>query len=373
MPWFKQLVHVLAKDVRAQRWLLLVYLSLLVFATAGQLSVGRPGDLAVAAVEDASRRSYDASVESHDMTIVSTGDFAMAISPDPVSSSIADLLTPLVAVMLCALIVLADSPTQPRAQWASLPYRRSAVWGAKIFFVVVLISAAAVAWSVPLIVLQVPFPEIPARLFSLAMLWLAMCVVALLLASASANFQSVVLLGVLLLIAWSLSGIFISQPNGGWVLPKMISLLVEPMIVILSLWWLYVVYRTRARAKSVRFASVALASLMLAPDMIGLHAPIPALRTASEALPGTVVSSRLETRRGAGSDSLTRTWHLYVAGLPSSVRASMQHGYHFSAGQSSDCRTTFLATASPALRTLQVPSLPIDTACLLYTSDAADE
>ncbi len=359
MPWAKQVVHVFAKDVRAQRWLLLVFVALLTISTVGSLSVGHTGDLAAAAA-DASPTPFDAAIVSNTMVIAGEGEFATTLNLDPVSSSFAQILAPFVAVLMCALIVVADSPTQPSAFWASLPYSRSAVWGAKLLFVMALLLATAITWAIPLMILDLTWSELPVRLVTATMPIFLMCVVALLLATAAAELRTVVLFALLLIVAALVGSALFARRDGDWIVPTMIWLLIRPVIVIAALWWLSFVYRTRPGARRARIASVGLAGLVFAPDVMEIRAPVAELPAVGQVIPGAVITSRLEAKRGLGNDSLAFTWHVRSTGVPSTMRASLQLGSRFSANPRRECISTLLRMSAKSPRILQLPPLPID-------------
>ncbi len=368
MSWFAQVRHLLLKDVRAQRWLLLTFVASLAVSTTSSLAVGRPGDLASAARRSTvppmtpSSISFDASETSQELLVVNTAESQTSFSLEPLHGSFADLLLPVLAVLMCALIVLADHPTQPRAQWASLPYRRPAVWGAKLGFVVSLVVALTVAHAIPLVVLQLPVAEIPGRLTGTAVSMLMLCITALLLASASSDLRTVVFSALILFLAISVGGVLWLVRDAEWVVPSLLWLLLKPALVLACLGWLYFVYRKRPRATPVRLASFGLAGLMFLPDALQVRAPRDASPSAASVAPGAIVSSRLEAQRSEGGDSLTLVWHLRTSGIAPTLRAMQQQISPYAASSTRECTRMALFLGVPTYGTLQTPPLPLDSA-----------
>lgn len=120
MNGMTELWHIVRKDVRQSRWLLIAYLALVIAATLGAVT---------------RETLLDGNLQWLAAMIV--------------------VLGPIIA----ASIVQADSPTQPDAFWASHPFRRWAMLGAKVVLV------AAVLFVVPLIgqLLGVSAFEVPAQ------------------------------------------------------------------------------------------------------------------------------------------------------------------------------------------------------------------
>ncbi len=106
MSWTQQVTHVFLKDVRAVRWLLLAYAVLLTIGIAEAVT-------------------------------------ALSLSTEllPLGSMVFRLL----AVVIVTEVMLADSLFSPRAQWASLPYARSAVLAAKCVMIGILLLFTASA------------------------------------------------------------------------------------------------------------------------------------------------------------------------------------------------------------------------------------
>lgn len=120
MSGMAELWHIVRKDVRQSRWLLIVYLALVIAATLGAVT---------------RETLLDGNLQWVASLIV--------------------ILGPIIA----ASIIQADSPTQADAFWASHPFRRWAMLGAKMVLVV------GVLFMVPLIgqLLGVRAFEVPAR------------------------------------------------------------------------------------------------------------------------------------------------------------------------------------------------------------------
>ena len=115
MSWTQQVWHVFRKDVWEQRWVLTLYVALLGLGTLQGTQVLATGG------------------ELESVLVVLGG---MVLSA--------------VAAFLAASVILGDSPTDVRAHWASLPYARSAVFGAKALVFAGLVLLGVIAF-VPLL------------------------------------------------------------------------------------------------------------------------------------------------------------------------------------------------------------------------------
>ncbi len=109
MTWFAQLRHVFAKDLRECRWFLLLYVAVVVVATGN--ASGWPG-------------------------------FALAGFP------LASMLVVVIGILAIATVVQADSPTRHDAFWTTHPVRPSAVVGAKLVSLSMLIGFGAVGQGI---------------------------------------------------------------------------------------------------------------------------------------------------------------------------------------------------------------------------------
>lgn len=121
MPWSRQLWHVLAKDVREQRWWLLLYVLLLVIETTAGWRA------------------------------------AMATNGSTLFSGLLVLSRGIAALVICHGVFRADAPLEHSAYWVTLPLSRSALLCAKLAFVAIITcalpvlvhGAAWVAYGVP--------------------------------------------------------------------------------------------------------------------------------------------------------------------------------------------------------------------------------
>ncbi len=379
MTWLEQVRHVFAKDVRSQRWLLAAFVAMLAIGAIQSLAVGRAGDLAQFAANtpvdnSMSRVTFEAArpdgrvAEGNTPERLNTpaptsyhagsGDFAISLTP--VGTSLADIVAPFIAVLICGLIVLADHPTQPRALWPSLPYSRSAIWGAKLLFTFAMVMLAAVTWAIPMLVLQLPALHIPGHLFESMTGLITFCVAALLLAAASRDLTGVVLLLAVLLIAALLGGVVFTLIDGEIKVPAAMLLIARPTLIVAAAWWLYVLYRQRPVGRGVRLASFAFAGLMFAPETLQLTPPLPERPSLSQLIPGAQISSRVGAQRDTESDSLATVWHVRSTGIPANLRVEQQVLGLFERNPSADCVPQELSIRIPPHRVLQFPLLPVD-------------
>lgn len=123
MPWTRQLWHVLAKDVREQRWWLLLYVGLLIVETTA---------------------AWRAALATNDPTLF---------------SGLLQLSRTIAALVICHGVFRADAPLEHGAYWVTLPLSRSALLCAKLAFVAIITiampvlvhGAAWVAYGVPIV------------------------------------------------------------------------------------------------------------------------------------------------------------------------------------------------------------------------------
>jgi hypothetical protein len=379
MSWFEQVRHVFAKDVRSQRWLLAAFVAMLAIGAIQSLAVGRAGDLAQFAANTPvdntmSRVTFEAAgpegrvaegdtperlnIPAPTSYEVGSGDFAISLTP--VGTSLADIVAPFIAVLMCGLIVLADHPTQPRTLWPTLPYTRSTIWGAKLLYTLAMVMLAAVTWAIPMLVLQLPVAEIPGQLLESMTAMVTLCVAALLLAAASRDLTGVVLLMVVLLISTLLGGVVFTLMDGELKVPVALFVIARPALIGTAAWWLYLLYRERPASRGARLASFGFAGLMFAPEALQLTTPVQDSPSLSQLIPGAQVSSRVETQRGIASDSSAHTWHVSSSGIPSNLRVEQQLTGLFELNPSSDCIPQELGIRIPSHRVLQFPLMPID-------------
>lgn len=360
MTWFEQLRHVFAKDVRTQRWLLLAFVVMLGISAATTLRVNRGDDLASAATAVPSITTFDAAAPD---IVFESGDFSTTMTLEqPVGTSWLDFLIPSLIVLMCALIVLADHPTHARAHWTSLPYNRTAILGAKLALTLVLVAAIAFARSTPLVVLQLPFAQLLPRLGESALSMLMLCLVALLLASASRDLRAVLMMVVLVYVVSYASGFLIAIRSDAWRVPAAVGAISQLAVLLASVWWLYQVYRTRPRASVVGATSFLLAALMFVPAKLRMLAPYDELVEQTQALPNLTISSRLEAQRSSTGDSLALLWHLRTSGIPTTVRARQQGRSQYANSAEPECHGIRLGLSMPLFGILREPSLPIGSA-----------
>jgi hypothetical protein len=103
--------HVLVKDIREARRLLLLYLAIVVVATAHSAGLG----------------------------VFAVGTFGASM-----------VFVMLVGALLAASVVQADSPTRSDAFWATHPFRRSSMLGAKTMFALLVVVVAAIGQAIGL-------------------------------------------------------------------------------------------------------------------------------------------------------------------------------------------------------------------------------
>lgn len=243
MSWTQQVWHVFKKDVREQRWLLALYGLLVLTGLLEGMDL-----LPATALENG---------------------YVIAMT----------VLLRAVATYLSASIILDDSPTGPRAFWASLPYERSAMFAAKSVMLAMILIVTAAALVLPLLRLSVSGTQLGRQLLSFGVSYATLLVATALFAGLVSHMRTVLLAYVtavaILWLAMMLRQTLFSASQ--LVIPSW--LLVAALAAALIT--LALVYRTR-RASRTRtgVAMVACALLLLSPLTVrGFGAVVPQIAT----------------------------------------------------------------------------------------------
>lgn len=217
MTWMRQVGHVVRKDLRGSRWLLLLYVVVVAVATAHGTGLGF---------------------------------FARDVLG----------LTMIFVVMLGALCaasaVQADSPTQVDAFWATHPFRRSAMLSAKVSYAVLLLALATAGQTVAVRSFDLGGPAsvaavlVPATFFGVALLGI------MLVAGLTSDLRSFFIAAILIPLATALVSMLGHGLLGEVDVPAWLQLLGLVAVAALLV-WLYMARDGRRRTRIGGFALVA--------------------------------------------------------------------------------------------------------------------
>lgn len=240
MSWTQQVWHVFRKDVWDQRWLLGLYA---VLVTIGVLEGTG--------------------------TLPSEQQFGNSYAVPK------GIVLRCVAAFLSASVVLEDSPTGPRAFWATLPFERGAVFAAKSMLLALVLFGHAAALVLPLLHLDVSGTQLSLTLLNSALSYATILVATALFASVVSHLRTVLVLYVGAgLVLW-LGFVLLRTPFalGEVAVP---SWLLTAMLV-LAMAALAMVYRARRTNRTRQaIALVGCACLLIAPLVVaGIHPALP--------------------------------------------------------------------------------------------------
>lgn len=219
MTRLREIGHVLVKDLQEARRLLLLYLAVVVAATAHAMALG----------------------------VFAAAPFGMSM-----------LFVVLVGVLLTASVVQADSPTRNDAFWATHPFHRSSMLGAKFVFALLVILIAAIGQALGVRSYDLsPFASTslvvgPALLFGMVLLGVA------LLASVTRDLRSFIIAAIVIPIVVVFVTSMLDRPRSLVALapqPSALGDLREPLQVLeliaapALLVWLYLRRDDRRRAQ----------------------------------------------------------------------------------------------------------------------------
>lgn len=245
MSALAELWLIVKKDVRLAKWLLLGYGLLLVAATIGAAS---------------GERLADGSLQWAAILLVITGPITAAI------------------------LIQADSPTSPDAFWASQPFRRSAMLGAKLVLVIgFLFLLPLVGQWLGLMAFDVPAGEQRSLMLVSAALYGVVLLLTMFLAALTRDLKSFVLAVLAFLVAALALAIGMSNLDWRWTSgsPVQAALAAVGLGGVIALLILLYVKRGLPRARTLGVAALALLLLgSVAPDsesrVVGDVSPFPA-------------------------------------------------------------------------------------------------
>ena len=226
--------HIMKKDVRQSRWLLLGYVVLVVAATASAVTGGElaGGHLQMAAV-----------------------------------------LLMLTGPITAAILVQADSPTRADAFWASQPFRRSAMLGAKLVMVMLVFGIAMAGQLIALAVLHVSARDMRRIMLLSGLIYGCVLLLAMFLATLTSDLKSFVLSVLALFAATAVVSIGTSAFDWLIGLPALRTTMVGAGLVgVVALLVLLYLRRDLPAARSLAvlaLAMIILGSLSTGPPEIG--------------------------------------------------------------------------------------------------------
>lgn len=217
MTWIREVGHVVRKDLRGSRWLLLPYVGVVAVATA------RGAGLALFAGS------------ALGMTMI----FVVVLG-----------------ALCAASVVQADSPTRADAFWATHPFRRSAMLSAKVSYAVLLLALATAGQAVAVRSFDLGGPAsvapvlVPATFFGAALLGI------MLVAGLTSDLRSFFVAAILIPLAAAIASMFGHDALGDVDVPVWLQLL--GLVAGASLLaWLYMTRDGRRRTRIGGFALVA--------------------------------------------------------------------------------------------------------------------
>ncbi len=238
MSWSRQVWHVFMKDVREQKWVLALYVALLCFGTMQGV------------------RFWPIDGDS-----------------EPFLPLLGSAVMRAVAAYLAASLILGDSPNSPRAYWATLPFARSAVFGAKVLGFVGLLLTAVAAFIPPLVQLEVSATQLWLQLLNFSVAFSALLVATAVFASVVSRLRYVLLVP-LAAIALMIGGLVVVAKRG-FVLQYDLSSAVVLVVIAGALGALAFVYLTRRVNVTQRSLTlVPCALLLIAPFAVSGFGPV---------------------------------------------------------------------------------------------------
>jgi hypothetical protein len=260
MSWLAQVRHVLRKDVREHRVMIMLYLCLVLLSAITVLSMALRGD---------------AGADLTNLFNFGVGVFG---------------------VVLLAASVQSDSPTRSDAFWATRPFHASAMLAAKVAFGgLIIIGIPLVGQFVSLLILDLPLSETLTSLVRSALIVSILLLVAMALAANTRDLRSVFVA----LVAFLIMAVVLAASSRSWTVSTTLrtSLLIAGVVGILSL--LAILYRSRSMRWRERFAGVvSLATVTVAsfggspPVERVVGDPVGPSLLALERTPSTLVSPR---------------------------------------------------------------------------------
>lgn len=328
MSWTRQLWHVLAKDLREQRWWLLIYVMLLV-AGAGP--------------------AWSGSWTGTESTF---------------RSGMAGVARAVMALLVCYNVFRDEAPLAPGAYWAVLPLSRAALLGAKLLFV------GVVAIVLPLLVHGTAWRSFGVPLIEIPAIWwrfeASLVLVLIALAAITAGVRSGRLVA-LLCFAAAVANAQVLQHVRQLTPPDVtmpLLRLAAAGALLLTLYRLLVAYKRRRDSAPTRVLLVAAGTLLFV--MPGLLASVSTIRT--DALETLLRTSQLNVRQ-AQPDEFWRSNAVRVMltspPIDRSVR-SVATCIHSASKRSSE----FSTAKNGANRRIVVPRLP---AALRWRTDPLDQ
>lgn len=223
----REIVHITGRVLRELRWGILAWLAAIALALRHTVALGSP--------------------------LGSAGDLGL-------------VGTLLGAMLLAALAVLADPPSEPRAIWATLPMRRVSLIASRFLFVggLLLVPLAAQAW---VLALHAPSPARFLALLADSTLETTRWVVLAALVAALVRDARGLLIGGAALLAFMVGTLFFStvsyggfyggEPGWRWTIPLRTMLLLAAALAAIAL-----LYRIREAGRWVRVPAQALAAVL---------------------------------------------------------------------------------------------------------------
>ncbi len=291
MSWTHQVWQVFRKDVMRQRWLLLLFVLCAVGSVASVL-------------RDSTTMALNSVLGEHSRPL----------------AELLWLLLPAFAALLCATVILEDVPTAPRAHWATLPIDRSAVFGAKLCFVLGVVPLIVFgALAVLHLAFSVRLMELPVLLATGVRTLVTLTVIALPLAAIVRELRE------FFLAAVALATVFAMAIDGASFEISAVAPLTQAFIAVLltscSVFITWQLYKRRRRSW-VMYAAVGVLSVLHGACIVIPVAPYQ--KTLSASLPDARLTSTWQRTTNATARARSFAWQLHLAGLPPDRRATLR-------------------------------------------------
>ena len=229
MSAMAELWHILKKDVREFRWLLVAYAMLVVIATVSATTGGAlaNGYLQLGAV--------------------------MLLVVGPIAA---------------AMVVQADSPVRADAFWASHPFRRGVMLAAKLTLAIgFILLLPLIGQLLALVAFDVPARDVGGLLGVSAIIYGLVLLIAMFLAALTSDLRSFVLSVVGLLIAMLVMGLLVSEAKWSWGTPASHGVVVA--LALAGVLFLFVLLYIRRDVRAARPIGTGLLALMLLGGVSG--------------------------------------------------------------------------------------------------------
>ena len=232
MTWFAQVRHIAWKDARQARWILAVYVTMVIVGTVRSIALP-----------------------------FAVNGFVMPVM----------FLVVMTGIATAATLVQSDSPIRSDALWASRPFYPSAVLAAKVVFVFIVIVLLPVAGEIAALgTFQVPGGDLVYLARQSALTYTLWLLAAVLIAALTPDLRSFVVTFLGLIVAlFLLAGVPFGLRSPFALRLSLFRTLIALLVIALGVALLVGVYRTHRSGARVWAAAIAVVALALTAVVIG--------------------------------------------------------------------------------------------------------